>query len=340
MKNKTDSNNFDLSRNTFSFLVFFTHWNILTAFDNEFFIFHLAGIAIDLFFVTSGFLIWWSFNGDRNVTNFFIKRLFRVFPLYLIIIVLQTAFFIYYSNGSAAELFKYFIANIFFLNFLAPTAGDLLNSLEVDAINGSLWTLKNEVVFYVLVPLLFKLYVKYGIKALYVIYICSIMYMFYFQYLNNENMFYIKSLTNEKMLVQFPAQLRLFLAGIFLYIYFDKIGKYKPILTAGACLMLIILFRDNVFFRFIIYPFLLGMFLIYVVYYIKPIIIKFDFSFSFYIVHFPLIQLAILFDLNPSNPITSFILLFSLTVLISYVSEIFIEKRFIKLGRAIIKLKS
>jgi peptidoglycan/LPS O-acetylase OafA/YrhL len=340
MKNKTDSNNFDLIRNILSFLVFFTHWNVLTASDNEFFIFHLSGIAIDLFFVVSGFLIWWSYNADRDISNFYLKRFFRVFPLYLILILLQTVFFIYYSNGSIAELFKYFITNIFFLNFLAPTVGDLLDSLEVVAINGSLWTLKNEVAFYILVPLIFKLYIKYGVKALYVIYICSVIYMLYFHYLNIENVFYFQSLNNEKMLVQFPAQIRLFLAGILLYIFFDKFGKYKPTITAAACLILIILFRDNVLFRFIIYPFSLGIFLIYVAYYIKPIIIKFDFSYSFYIVHFPLIQLAIWFNLNPSNPITSFILLFSLTVLISYVSEIYIEKRFIKLGRAIIKLKN
>ncbi len=255
MKNKTDSNNFDLIRNILSFLVFFTHWNVLTARNNEFFIFHLSGIAIDLFFVVSGFLIWWSYNADRDISNFYLKRFFRVFPLYLILILLQTVFFIYYSNGSIAELFKYFITNIFFLNFLAPTVGGLLDSLEVAAINGSLWTLKNEVAFYILVPLIFKLYIKYGVKALYVIYVCSVIYMFYFQYLNIENMFYFQSLNNEKMLVQFPAQIRLFLAGILLYIFFDKFGKYKPTITAAACLILIILFRDNVLFRFIIYQF-------------------------------------------------------------------------------------
>lgn len=340
MINKADPNNFDLTRNILAFLVFFTHWNLLTSINSEVGIFHLSGLAIDLFFVVSGFLIWWSFNSDRNISNFYLKRFFRVFPLYFIIITLQTLFFTYYSNGSVAELFRYFITNIFFLNFLTPTVGELLNSLEVDAINGSLWTLKNEVIFYMLVPLVFKSHVKYGVKALFCIYVCSLIYMFYFQYLNNGNMFYSQFLTNEKMLVQFPAQMRLFLAGIFLYIFFDKFGKYNLNLTTAACLILIILFRDNDFFRFTIYPFLLGVLLIYLVYYIKPIILKFDFSYSFYIVHFPLIQLAVLFDLNPSNPLISFILLFSLTILISYLSEVYIEKPFINIGKAISRSKS
>jgi peptidoglycan/LPS O-acetylase OafA/YrhL len=328
MKSKADSNNFDLIRNILSFLVFFTHWNILTASGYEFFLFHLSGIAIDLFFVVSGFLIWWSYNADQRISSFYIKRFFRVFPLYFILISLQTLFFIYYSNGSIEELFKYFTSNIFFLNFFAPSVGNVLSNLEVNAINGSLWTLKNEIAFYLLVPLIFKLHAKYGVRVLYALYICSVIYMLYFQYLNNE-----------RMLVQFPAQMRLFLTGILLYIFFDKIGRYKPTIVAIICLILVIQFRDYSYFRYIIYPFTLGVLLFYVVYYVKPIIIKFDFSYSFYIVHFPLIQLAILFDLNPSSPVISFILLFSLTILISYLSELYIEKRFIKFGRKIIKMR-
>lgn len=321
-------------------MVFFTHWNVLTATNYEQFIFHLSGISIDLFFVVSGFLIWWSYNADQNISNFYLKRFFRIFPLYLIIISLQTSFFIIFSNSSTAELFKYFITNIIFLNFLAPTAGDVLSNLEVNAINGSLWTLKNEVAFYILLPLIHKLHVKHGIKALYCIYACSLVYMFYFHFFNNQNVFFSQLLTNDKMLVQFPAQMRLFMVGIFLYIFFDRIRKYKLTLATAICLILIILFRNDELFRFTIYPFLLGAILIYLVYYLKPLITKFDFSYSFYIVHFPLIQLAIFFDLNPSNPIISFLSLFSLTILISYISEIYIEKPFIKLGRELIRNKS
>lgn len=326
MKNKADLNNFDITRGVLSFLVFFTHWNILTANDIEFFLFHLSGIAIDFFFIVSGFLIWWSYSCDQNSSNFYLKRFFRIFPLYFILISLQTGFFIFFSNGETKELFSYFVANIFFLNFLAPTAGDVLNGLEVNAINGSLWTLKNEVAFYILVPLVFRLYSKYGVKFLCAIYVCSVLYMFYFQYSNDE-----------RMLVQFPAQVRLFITGILLYIYFDKIDDIKPASISVICLVLVILFRDNAYFRIVFYPLVLGMVLIYIVYYIKPFIIKFDFSYSFYILHFPLIQLAILFDLNPSNPAISFLSLFLLTVLLSYMSELWVEKPFIKLGRSIVK---
>jgi len=43
------------------------------------------------------------------------------------------------------------------------------------------------------------------------------------------------------------------------------------------------------------------------------------------------------FGVNPANPIISFVSLFSVVLVLSYFSEKYIEKRFIKLGRDIIK---
>jgi peptidoglycan/LPS O-acetylase OafA/YrhL len=155
-------NNFDILRLILAILVFFYHWNILTSQHIENGIFHLGSYAVDMFFIVSGFLIFWSFDNDQNKKHFYIKRFFRIFPLYAFLIVLQTLFFIGFLDGNTLEILKYFVANIFFLNFLAPSVGGALSGLEVDAINGSLWTLKNEVVFYALVPLIFMLYKKWG----------------------------------------------------------------------------------------------------------------------------------------------------------------------------------
>ena len=61
------------------------------------------------------------------------------------------------------------------------------------------------------------------------------------------------------------------------------------------------------------------------------------FSYSFYILHFPVIQLALYFGINPSNPLVSFVSLFAVILVLSYFSEKYIEKRFIKIGREIVK---
>lgn len=320
------SNNFDSLRLLLAVLVFFSHWSILTSRNIEYFLFHLSGFAVDSFFIVSGFLIFWSFDNDQNKKHFYIKRFFRIFPLYGVLIFSQTLFFILYSDGSILELLKYFVSNIVFLNFLAPSVGHILSNLQVNAINGSLWTLKNEVIFYLCVPLIFQLCKRWRKSFLILIYTVSVIYMFM-----------INAVGSEKLMVQFPAQLRLFTTGIMLYVFFSYFDKNKTIFLAFIGLIAIILMGENLYFKLIIYPILLGFIVLFLTFYLKPIKINFDFSYSFYILHFPVIQLALYFNLNPKNPIASFIILLLIVLVLSYFSEKYIEKRFVRMGKEIVR---
>lgn len=101
--------------------------------------------------------------------------------------------------------------------------------------------------------------------------------------------------------------------------------------------LLLILFIDNSYFKFTLYPFAIGILVIFLVYFVKTIKINFDFSYSFYILHFPVIQLALYFGINPSDPVVSFVGLFFVILVLAYFSEIFIEKKFVSIGRNIVK---
>lgn len=319
-------NNFDILRLILAILVFCAHWNILTNQNISNGLFHLSGYAVDMFFIVSGFLIFWSFDNDQDKKHFYTKRFFRIFPLYAFLITLQTLFFVGFSHSGFIEIVKYFIFNILFLNFLAPSVGSTLSSLTVDAINGSLWTLKNEVVFYALVPLLFRLYKKWGKYIFILLYSLSGLYMFIIDYLGIQ-----------KLLVQFPAQLRLFVVGILLYVFFYKINRTNIYLVTFLSLSLMIFFVECDYFRFLFYPQFLGFLMICLVYYMKKIKINFDFSYSFYILHFPVIQLFLYFGINPTNPVISFISLFAVILVLSYFSERYIEKRFVQMGRIVVR---
>ncbi len=328
-------NNFDILRLILAVLVFFAHWNTLTSQDISNQLFHLSGYAVHMFFIVSGFLIFWSFDADQNKKHFYTKRFFRIFPLYAFLIILQTLFFIGFSDGNTFEVIKYFIANMFFLNFLAPSVGSTLSSLEVNAINGSLWTLKNEVVFYLIVPLLFMFYKKWGGYILLILYSLSVVYMFMIDYIVSLEI--VSRHHGNILLFQFPAQVRLFMVGILLYILFDKFTKSNVYLLAIVSLILLIVLKDNTSFNYILYPFCVGFIMICLVYFVKNINVNFDFSYSLYILHFPVIQLALYFEINPTNPIISFVVLFAVILVLSYFSEKYIEKRFIKIGREIVK---
>ena len=158
------------------------------------------------------------------------------------------------------------------------------------------------------------------------IYSLSVSYMYVSEYLGIS-----------KLLVLFPSQLRLFIVGILLYIFFDKINRKNIYPLVIFSFITIFLFIDNKYFKFTLYPALLGFIVIYLVYYVKQIKIKFDFSYSFYILHFPVIQLALYFGINPSNPVLSFVSLFAVILVLSYFSEKYIEKKFIQIGKNIVK---
>jgi peptidoglycan/LPS O-acetylase OafA/YrhL len=319
------ANNFDILRHILAILVFVTHWNNLTQKGG---MFTMGDYRTDTFFIISGFLIFLSFDSDHDKKRFYTKRFFRIFPLYAIVIAAQTLFFIIYSDGSTWQLIKYFLSNIFFLNFLSPSVGSTLSDLTRDAINGALWTLKNEVVFYLIVPVLYAFYKKWGLKFFIFLYILCGMYMFVSDFINIH-----------KLLVLFPAQFRFILVGILLYVMFDKINKNNIYLLAAFGFNLILLFKSNYVFDFLFYPIMLGFIIIFVVYYLPVIRIKYDFSYSFFIFHYPIIQLTLYFGLNPSNPALSLIALFSVILILSLLSEKYIEKRFIQMGKDIIKRK-
>ena len=324
MKLNIRDNNFDIIRLILAILVGLYHLNILIAYNSGNLFFNFGEIAVDCFFIVSGFLIFWSFDNDKDNKKFYIKRFYRIFPIYFGLIFLQTLFFIGFSQGNLEEIFRYFISNLLFLNFLSPSVGETLANLEVNAINGSLWTLKNEVIFYFLVPLIFLFYKKFGLKFLAFLYFISIIYILTINYFDLS-----------KMIALFPSQLRLFIVGVFLYVFFSKLSKEVLFLMGPISIVLIYLFSENEYFKFLMYPILLGFILLFIIYCIKEIKIKFDFSYSFYILHFPVIQLAIYFNINPSNPILSFVFLFSIIIFLSFLSEKYIEKRFIRIGKKV-----
>jgi len=162
-----------------------------------------------------------------------------------------------------------------------------------------------------------------------ILYSLSVVYMFAVDYLGFS-----------KLLHQFPAQFRLFLVGILLYILFEKLKSKHIYVLASLSLLLVVLFQEYSYFKYTLYPFCIGFMMIYLVYFVKHIKINFDFSYSFYILHFPVIQLALYFGINPSNPFISFVSLFAVILVLSYFSEKYIEKRFVKIGREIIKDKT
>ena len=121
----------------------------------------LGGLAVLVFFVISGFLITASFDKDKNVLSFFQKRFLRIYPG-LIVVVLLTALVLgplmtelpLWEYFKKPETYNYLVNNIGFIRYQDFLPGVFEHNTVPHYINGSLWTLKYELLCYVVTAIL------------------------------------------------------------------------------------------------------------------------------------------------------------------------------------------
>lgn len=155
---RSRQNNLDTLRLLLAFLVVLEHCNNLfhSALNDStrfsFFLLNLSDVAVSCFFVISGMLTWISFNRDPDIVRFYMRRFVRVFPAYWSVVTIQISAFVLLASSAIQwnNLFSYTIYNFITANFLRPSFIE-----GVPAINGSLWTIKIEVGYYVVLPFIF-----------------------------------------------------------------------------------------------------------------------------------------------------------------------------------------
>ncbi|HET8938252.1 MAG TPA: acyltransferase [Polyangiales bacterium] len=165
-------------------------------------------LAVQAFFVISGWVVSASFARSSTLGSFWLRRAARLYPLYACVIIVQAFaawLIVQPSSDVTNELLSYLTVNFAFMNFLQPTLFGLLADAPVKAFNPSLWTLKLEVIFYVLTPLLVTIVRAQRAIGTAVLFVASIA------------MYYLSLWHSEALARQFPGQFRFFVAGIALW---------------------------------------------------------------------------------------------------------------------------
>ena len=157
----TTSNRFDFIRLVLASLVFLYHAVALSgaAADGplELNLAIAAELAIQGFFIVSGLLVYGSLERSHSLADYAGKRVRRLYPAYATIIVvpaLASLFLSFGQDGAIAETLRYLGANLIFLNFVEPNLPGLFEGHRFTQVNGALWTLKIEVMFYLALPIL------------------------------------------------------------------------------------------------------------------------------------------------------------------------------------------
>lgn len=327
-------NNFDLLRFSFAFIVFLVHAYMLSGAETLSILAHYLSpeIAVKSFFVVSGFLIFMSYENTHSVRAYFIKRLRRIYPAYIFIIVLCAAAGLLFSSLVMADyllwpLLKYLLSNLVFLNFLQPNLPGLFEHNALQAVNGALWTLKIEVTFYVFVPLAVLAFRKFGrLSILIILYFCSAIYSMMMQEFANKTGFgfYLE------LQRQLPGQLVYFIAGAASYYYLDYLIKFAYWLVPIA----IAAFIFQAWLPWVsIQPIALAVLVVSFAC-VLPYLGNFnkygDFSYGIYIVHFPILQGLISIGYFKINPWIDLLIAGALVLISSFLLWHLIEKPFLQ----------
>lgn len=115
-------------------------------------------LAVNGFFVVSGYLVWQSFDRSSSLGDFAMKRFRRVYPPFAVVVIVFTILSAAASGRLAVlwttEAARFFATHLTALNFLYPNLTGV-NAWNPHAqINGSLWSIKVEIGCYLLLPLL------------------------------------------------------------------------------------------------------------------------------------------------------------------------------------------
>ena len=328
-----DQNNFDNVRFGLALIVFFSHAlglpgsNELSPYQQ----FFNAEFAVKSFFSISGYLVYRSYLNSSDLVSFFEKRIRRVYPAYVLTILFCFVIGIFFSKLNWKEFvvadpsIRYLLSNLFFLNFLQPTLPGLFEGNPMQAVDGSLWTIKVEVMLYLMVPCIVLAFKKYQPLVSYLgILLAGVIWVFYFSKVSNWTL-------GAEMTRQFPGQIAYFGFGCLLATRANLI-KWLPSLSIIGILLIVNIPMPYQM-RLVLEPIGFGALTLYLCF-LNPSACNIgrlgDLSYGIYLFHFPIVQLLIHLQVFALHPVVGVATSLLATLLMSFVSWNLVESKWLK----------
>lgn len=326
----------DIARYAMAFLVLIGHFDVLTG--SDVFI-NLTAESVGGFFALSGFLMYPSFQKARNIRQYVGDRARRILPPYVFAVVLCALGLSFFSTFSAADYFSasgfrnYLAANLAFLNWLHPDLPGVFQGSEFvnDAVNGSLWTMKVEWCLYLSVPVMMWAIGRFrwnSIWAMVTVIAVSILYRLGFMLLYEQTGREIYEILGRQIF----GQLSYFYCGMLVYFareWFDRNRRQIFIVS----LLLYIATRGVPYASVFAAPMLYsGIVLSFSMlrHTIPWVSRSNNISYNIYLLHYPAIQIAVYYGVDPACPWMPLAGVVLATCLLSIVSAVTVEKPFRK----------
>jgi peptidoglycan/LPS O-acetylase OafA/YrhL len=201
--------------------------------------FKLGVTGVDLFFIISGFVIFMSINKVKTTSEFFVNRFSRLYPTYwtcvtfTFLIKTSAHYFLpkteFISKSTSISLWEYFGNMTMFQYYLG-----------IRDIDGPYWTMIIEMLFYILIAIIFSLKkIKYILPIGFSILLVTIINEIW---LKNYFPVFQKIQTIFPLFIHFP----LFLAGILFYKIAHTVDRKQNAFYYG-CLLVCFVVRLTLF---------------------------------------------------------------------------------------------
>jgi len=332
-------NNFDGLRLAFALSVLFFHLGILSQSSQLAWLAeHLsATFGVQGFFFISGFLVTQSYENTASLKRYLEKRARRIFPAYVAVVALAALGGCLLSTlalrdyFASADFWRYLAHNLMLSNFAAPTLPGVFVDNPRHAVNGSLWTIKVEVLFYLMVPVLVWLGRRYGaLKTMLAAALLSLAWKIGLQTLGE----WADKPVLVKLSLQAPGQLSYFLGGM-LALQRTQLGLAAPRWWQAATGVATYALTDGILAD------LLDPIAVYlIVYWLAISVRKFghwarygDFSYGIYLFHWPTIQVFVWLGLFKTAPFGATVLLVLTVLVLAVLSWLLVERRFLPAAR-------
>ncbi len=263
----------------------------------------LAEIGVQGFFVLSGYLVWASLERSATLAVYAEKRARRLLPAYVAVVLacaVLAVVLVPAARGELSGVASYLGWNLAFLNFMEPGLPGVFEGNRFSEINGALWTLKIEVMFYLALPLLAFIVRRAGSMRwilFMAIYVAAEGWRLGLEQMGAEQGGIFTELSR-----QLPGQMSFFITGIALCAWRDELNWRSMLVPLGAVLLAVSIAFPQ---AEVVRAAGLGVVAVWIAVGVPRLFdaARFgDLSYGLYIVHFPIIQCVIAAGLFRESP--------------------------------------
>lgn len=325
-------NNFNLLRLFAALQVVYTHSIVHLGISNEYLVSfaklleHFPGVPI--FFLISGYLITMSYDKNSDIKN----RILRIIPGLYVSFLIGLIILWYFNQFQGVNLLSILIwsfAQLTLFQFYNP---DFIRDFGVGVINGSLWTISVELIFYMILPIIYIFFKKDFYKRFIVLIIFSLIFYFYITEISTKTLMYEKLIA-----VSILPYLFYFLLGLLVYKNKDKLMKYienKVLLYLILYEIIVYLTIDN-FSYLVLKQFVFTVLVFSAIFSYKSLSYKLmkhnDFTYGIYIYHMLIVNIFV--ELGMKGRIENLFFSLLLSIICGVMSYYFVEQPFLKLKK-------